>query len=840
MNRTIRYRQSNRRPMALAAITLLALMPTVTRGEAPQANLALGKSYTLWPAPRYKHCTGPGDGIQLTDGESTQSYFWTQRGTVGWTSAPYATVTVDLGRLEPVAGAAMTTAAGKAGVTWPAAVRILVSDDGKVFRDAGDLVSLDHKRVGPWPEGYAIRRLATDALATRGRYVQFVIIPKAGGPYIFTDEVEVLRGPDTLLDEQPAGPIVKAEELFVHWRTRSSLRHRFQSDAAAVEKAIREATLADASAREPLLASLRALRERLKPDAVPMDASSRLVLPLSEDHARLLAVQAALWRAMERQPFSAWAAPTWDPVDPFAPPPTRNDVAVEVHTMLGEYRAAAVNLANAGPEPIEVRLSFEGLPESPAPVYLAVHEVAWTDTGRGVPVAAALPKAGRQGDAWKVRVLPGLVRQVWLTFHVTDLCAGLHEGRVVLSTRRCDPLRVPVKLRVYPFRFPEETTLLVGGWSYTNGSGRYGVTAKNRADLVRHLRDRFVNAPWATSSVMMKFRFAPDDPDTIELETAEMDAWLADWPDARMYMVFLSQGNYSGTSKAGFAKARLGTSEFDRRVGTWITAWVDHLQAKGVRPSQLALLIHDEPHEGTDLSALLCWARAIKKAQPEVILWLDPTYRDPGKAPPELFEVCDVLCPNRPMWLAQGKLLEDFYLDLQRRGKTLHSYSCSGPARLLDPYSYYRLQAWHCWRYGGRGSFFWAFGDNSGASSWNEYLAKAGPYTPLFLDQTTVTPGKHMEAIRESVEDYETLRMLQRAVEAARADGKTGPSLSSAERLLATAGADVLDARGAARLQWHDPKDRSRADLVRVKVLDALAALRGPEQDDLAVPSTRR
>jgi hypothetical protein len=260
-------------------------------------------------------------------------------------------------------------------------------------------------------------------------------------------------------------------------------------------------------------------------------------------------------------------------------------------------------------------------------------------------------------------------------------------------------------------------------------------------------------------------------------------------------------------------------------VGTWISAWVRHLKSKGIRPDQLGLLIHDEPHEGSDIGPLLAWAKAIRAAEPDVIIWEDPTYRDPTKAPPELFEACDVLCPNRPMWLTQGKPFAEFYLEQQRQGRTLEFYSCSGPAKLLDPYSYHRLQAWHCWKVGGTGSYFWAFGDNSGASSWCEYFAKAGPYTPIFLDPHSVTAGKHMEAIRESVEDYEYFVLLRAAIDRAKSAGKSGPALANAERLLAHGADAVIDAEGASEIRWHEPKDRTQADAVRVKILEAMESL---------------
>jgi hypothetical protein len=494
--------------------------------------------------------------------------------------------------------------------------------------------------------------------------------------------------------------------------------------------------------------------------------------------------------------------------------------------MRGEYRAGALNLANATSKPAEVRLRFEGLPESPSPGYVTLHEVAWTDTAHGVAVAAALPEARRNADGtWSVSVAPGLVRQVWLTFHVKDLPPGEHRGAIVADAEGGATARAPVKLRVWPLQFPAKTTLWLGGWSYTNGNPSYGVTRDNLALFLKHVQDRFVNAPWATSGVMSHFEFDKDAPDRVRLDTAEFDDWITQWPDARAYLVFLSVGHYSGTSKASFAGAEVGSPEFDRRVGAWISAWVAHLRTKGIAPGRLGLLIHDEPHEGSDLGPLLAWAKAIRAAQPQVLIWEDPTYHNPAAAPPELFDACNILCPNRPMWLAGGKPFEEFYRRQQQKGRTLQFYSCSGPARLLDPYSYYRLQAWHCWHVGASGSFFWALGDNSGSSSWNEYFVTAGPYTPLFIDQRTVTAAKQMEAIRESAEDYEYFVMLRDAVARAKAAGRADAAVSRAESLLADAAGEVLAAKGADGLNLKDPKDRTRADAARVKILETLAAL---------------
>jgi len=800
----------------------------LSRGHAAETdanykNLALGKAYSLSPKPAYQHCTDPDDKSQLTDGVLTEGYFWTQKGTVGWNRVPLATITIDLGRVEPIGGASFRTAAGAAGVGWPSAVLIMVSDDGKKYWQVGDLVSLDHQQNGPWPKDYGVRRLVTSDLETRGRFVRFVAIPSPGTAFIFTDEIEVFRGPEELLARQPGGKLVS--DINQHMRELKivgSIRRRYGGDRVGIGHAIDKASV-DAEKKKAFQGRLEKAYDTLRIDDLPKLEDFRAVLPFGDAHAALFQIQADLWKAQGRPELSVWTPKTWDPVDLYAAPPETVGGKIEVHTMQGEYRAAAVNLANSTDASQTVRLCVEGFGNAATPDWLTVAEVPWTDTAPGKPVAAALPEVEPQNGVWTLTVLPGMVRQAWLTAHVVDLAPGEHRGTLVVEREGASPVRIPMTVHVYPFTFPKETTLMFGGWSYTNGRGAYGVNPTNRPAFLKHCREHFVNAPWSGSSPLMAFTFSDDG--RIRLDTREMDAWLAQWPEAKKYFFFLSLGGLDHKTRSTFAGAKLGTPEFDRRVGAWISAWVEHWKSKGISPDRIALLGHDEPRGEADVKAITAWVRAIRAAAPGVLHWSDPVYGKPAEAPAELFEAFDILCPNRPMWLRGGKAFEEFYLNQQKQGRTLQFYSCSGPARLLDPYSYYRLQAWHCWKIGGTGTFFWALGDNGYASSWNEYLAKHGPYTPLFIDEKTITPGKQMEAIRESVEDFETFVMLREAVARARRNGRTDAAVSRAETLLNTAADEVLSAPGASKLGLHNDKDRAKADAVRVWLLKALTAL---------------
>ena len=808
--------------------TAVLLVPAVAAQKAwATDNLALGKPYTFSPQPNYRHCADPDDKTQLTDGQLTKGELWTQKGTVGWDKPKYAAITIDLGRIEPIGGVSFRTAAGRAGVEPPSAIWVLVSDDGSTFREVGDLTRLDYKVNGPWRLGYTVRKLVTRELRTRGRFVQFLVIPAAQS-YVFTDEVEVFRGPNALLAREPGGVIVQdLEARVVELKLSRYIQRRYQSDRGGIGETIDKTALPD-NVKEILQQRLAEVYRRLQSSDEVNAEVFRAILPFDNVHAELFRVQASLWKALGRDDLIAWTPVTWDPLDLYGLPPETSRGRIDVHLMLGEYRASAVNLANSTNAEKKVKLRLEGFSDGPAPGWLSVAEVPWTDTLEGTPVAAALPEVVPGEDAWSITVLPGLTRQAWLTLQVTDLPAGTHAGTLVVESEGVKPVRIPFRVHVYPFTFPTETTFLLGGWSNTDGQGCRGVTPENRPAFLKHCRDHFVNAPWSTSHTLMgsfegNFPFADDG--TIQLDTRRMDDWVAQWPHAKRYHVWLALGSGSDdNTRTEFAGATLGTPEFDHRVGAWISAWVAHLRSKGIAPGRLAVHGHDEPRGKADPKKILAWVRAIRAAEPEVLHWSDPQY-EPAEAPLELFEAFDILCPHRPAWLNNDAESTRFYRDQGRRGKELQLYSAHGPARLLDRYSYYRLQAWHCWKIGATGMFFWAFGDNSGASSWNEYLCTRSSYTPLFMDETTVTGGKQMEAIREGVEDFETFIMLRDAVARAKKAGRANAAVSNAELLLNTAAAEVLSARGAHDLTLHSVKDRTKADAVRVRLLEAMAAL---------------
>ncbi len=247
------------------------------------------------------------------------------------------------------------------------------------------------------------------------------------------------------------------------------------------------------------------------------------------------------------------------------------------------------------------------------------------------------------------------------------------------------------------------------------------------------------------------------------------------------------------------------------------------MEGQGLKASQMVILLFDEPHERSHDEILIAWARAVRAANLGVTLFIDPTYRDPTKGDPEMYALHDILCPNTPMMIEQGARFRDFYLRQQAEGRTLWLYSCSGPAKLLDPITYHRAQTWLAFQIGAKGSFYWALGCGGGiGDSWRAYAQSGIEYSPYFVGPDSVLEGKHSEAVREGVQDYEALCMLRDRVEQARAAGRDVPWVQEAKRVLSEGVAEAVAEVKPQHIHWHVDKERGAMDKVRLQVLDLL------------------
>ncbi len=787
------------------------LCASLALAQAPPSrpvNLALGKPYRLDPRPDYSYCTDPGDRIQLTDGIHSKGYFWTRKETVGWVRAGTVRVTIDLGKVEPIGGVSFRTAFGTAGVHPPEAIFVFAGEDGKTFRFLGDLVSSSNARGGPPPPTpYRVHTYESMKIRGRGRYVALAVVPR--GSFVFCDEIEVYRGGKGPVFQNTGRPVRNLKEWVLSRRVSRAFQNRLRADLAALLRAARKgppSILAVLESRAPRLA-------RLVPgEAARLSPGFRSIVPASGLHERILALNSFVLRGAGLETPAAWHSDRYAPLDYLAPPPGKAHPKLSVFLMRGEFRADVLNLTNPLDRGIEAAITFAGLPGGPAPPWIRVHRVVFVDTESRKPVADALVPVSRRGGAWKVRVPAGTTGQVWFTFHPVKLPPGDYKGTVRLNLPG-QVLFVPIALHVSPLLFPPRPRLSLGLWDYTDDPPSYDITPRNRPAAIADMKAHFVDSPWAHRGVLPwppASAFGKEDRLEDRLDFTAFDRWTARWPGARRYCVFLSVG------KGSFAGAPPGSPSFSRRVGAWARAVRTHLEEKEIPPGKLTFLILDEPHDKRKDALILTWAEALKAACPSFVIWEDPTHRRPEKdGLKEMFQACDVLCPNLGIFGSGSPGSRRFYLDLVKGGKRkLWFYQCAGPLRELCPYAYNRLQAWYCWKYGAVGSGFWAYADSS-RTPWNVYKAPRHIYSPVYIGTERVVDGKHFEAIREGVEDYEYLSLLQDRVRSSR-----DPAFQKKARaLLEAARREVVPRYERSLTLWRTPKDYGAADRIRRRIL---------------------
>jgi hypothetical protein len=784
------------RMVSLFAVVLLAggVWCAVAHSQRPLPgrNLALHRPYTLAPAPRYDLTTDAGDATQLTDGALSLPVgtIWRHTTTVGWELVPWARVTIDLGAPADLGVVAAHTGAGAAGVGWPGPLVVLVGDRPDELHPAGELVAGAHAA-----NGYDAAWYASVPLGVRARYVTLMCaVPNR--QYLFLDEIQVMAAERLA---KPSTTAVAADPV-AYLRRRaiaSHIRVRLDTDRATLASLIANAPAAARAALSRQLDSVLVAANAMPP--IGDDFTTRL--PLSPAHRQLFGVQAALWRALGVT-TAAWLTPRWDPASHLLIPPP-SALAVDVEVARGrDRRSVLLTLANAAPDDAVAELRLEGA----SGCDWSARPVEWTDSAEGNVIASALGEPSPIAGGYRVTVPSGLPRQVWLTFAAGSLPPGEQRAtlRLTLGGRA---IAVPVRLQVATARL-DGVSLHTGGFDYPTRP-IYDLGDGNRDQIVQLLRDHLIDTTWGTTDVMP---LPPVATPTGPIDSAALARWTAHtWPNAARYAVFV---NVPAWRQPGPEVAR------------WLGEWSARSAALGLPKGALWALLVDEPNGAANVARAVAWAQAIRAQGGAIGVLEDPTTTDPA-ALDALGASVDVLVANRKLLAEKGAgYRAAFAHACAGRRCELGLYDSVSQAHQLDPYRYYRLQAWLVFRMGGATSLFWSFADDGGFAGWNDFWATRGPsYSPLYLAANMVSGSKQLAALREGIEDYETLAELARAVAAARQRSVPAASLAAAESLLGHELDALLGDDSPALYSWNATQDRSGADRLRHELLRQIAAL---------------
>jgi hypothetical protein len=849
--------QSRFYALTFMAVTAVGLPAQAVEWQAPGPNIALGKTYQLPKKPAYYLTNDAGDATQLTDGKfaPTANGMWFYRDTVGWHG--FVTPMIfDLGSDQPIAGIGFNTEIGAhAGIGWPPAILIFVSNDNKAFHYAGELIALSSK-FGAASDRIGRHFFRTDDLKTHGRYVQLVALTSI---FTFVDEVEIYQGKPEFMSsplpgaaiEEPANALYGNQGLY--HKMPYAVAARLATDTARAARFI-----GDLKVKPELAAKLNAKLEELRVAAIKPDFSAtydefdyRALAPLNPEHAKTFAVLSEAFRSVGYPEYSIWHSNRWERQSPFTLPTALVDgklpeVKLDVKLLENDRRGEVLNIGNFTDGAKTAVVSVSGLPGGAQPSYLRVRSAEYIALQSRIWDADVLPLAEATGAGWNINLPAGMSRQIWLDFNIdAKVCPpGTYQGNIDIQVQGGPKLSVPIALTVAPYRLPEakDKAVAVGVWDYVEGQGGGGMiftdknlSGKGRNNLdavVKHLRESGINAPWGSSNWKPDGTFPRPDGTWFDaqgnlikpLDFAPFDLWVSRFPDAKYYMIHaIAWWGYGGVGNEGEANP-----EAQRRLAVVMKKWAEHMRSKGIDPKRIVLLLVDEPQLLSQTSLTNFWAKTIKEAVPEFKLYIDPlmgaAYYE-HELVQQMYEYSDMISPGTDYSYQNiGQKAVDFYKKWQEKGKIMGFYVCAQNPSEAESIRYYRLQEWACWEISGGGpesySGFWSYLDVRGIKPWNQLAGSTADrsFCPAYIDSKGGTDGKHWLAIFEGANDYEYLLTLKKRIAELEKTGQTSDALTAAKKVLAEVPKEVI-------ANVREKGQVTACDDGRLQVLEALISL---------------
>ena len=369
----------------------------------------------------------------------------------------------------------------------------------------------------------------------------------------------------------------------------------------------------------------------------------------------------------------------------------------------------------------------------------------------------------------------------WVDIYVPPNSApGRYRGAYRVVPESGQPVDIPVTLTVWDFTLPRVSTLKTAlGSPAARMRGYYAQRAREgkekepsdyaavEAQCAEMLTRHRVNAtPPALTPVARpdgSYRIAPDQ-----------ISRLREFID-RYHVNAIAVPRPTGIVKDP-------DSQRDK-LDAWLKSWSD-AAAKLNRPHvTFYIYLKDEPNDEEAYRFVQKWGRAIRRAESVVkVMVVEQTWTQKGNSGADsqwgqLHGAVDIWCPLFCLFRPQSAAAR------QALGETIWTYTalCQGktpsPWWHIDyPLLNYRAPAWISWRYKIRGLLYWG-----GMSYWRQAedpwtdpwtygrqkLVYNGEGTLVYpacaVGYDGIVPSLRLKALRDSIEDYEYMAILERA-----------------------------------------------------------------------------
>ena len=445
------------------------------------------------------------------------------------------------------------------------------------------------------------------------------------------------------------------------------------------------------------------------------------------------------------------------------PTPQNRTEQLNTELCIGEYESIALNLTNISPQTLDVRIlagDLIGEKTFPADKHLEFRRAITVSTLRRKRIADALPLLG-QG---RLLTIPSMeTQQLWITVNAIDTEPGDYVAKLHLKSLEPDPTEVviPLHIKVHNLRLPHPSPLRFCVWAMANSAPDYELK-----DLVDHgVNIHFGTCPRATCDKNGEI--------TGKLDFSKHDASVRRLAPHGLVMFIGPQGSLGGQPFL--------SEPWRKAFIAYLREWVSHMKETGMTYEDWALYPYDEPstpYAPTTLN-LVKVAKLIREADPNILIYTDPTCGTTMESVEMLTGLIDIWCPS-------DELLERFGDELlpaiRPQAKEIWFYAASGRSRTLSCLGLYRWRFWYAWNLGFTGAGWWTY--HYGDYLWDGPNPSGDYFSTVYRSPGAIVTSKRWEVAREGIEDYEILYLLKDAVKRAKNRSITDNALNEAEKLL--------------------------------------------------------
>jgi Glycoside hydrolase 123, catalytic domain/Glycoside hydrolase 123 N-terminal domain len=382
---------------------------------------------------------------------------------------------------------------------------------------------------------------------------------------------------------------------------------------------------------------------------------------------------------------------------------------------------------------------------------------------------------------------------------------GVYRGTYRVTGEPGLAVQIPVELTVWDFQLPEVPTLVTAFGSPAERMRRY---YRQRAEKVKEpeLTD-WPAVETQCAQMLMEHRIdATPPPGSLMLERQPDGSFRLSANRLRALREFVGRYHVNALEIPHPDSVVKDPVAGRATLHAWLAGW-DHAAAELARPGiTFFIYLKDEPNDREAYEYVQRWGKAIREAKSVVkVMVVEQPWTEPGNAGADsawgdLYGAVDIWCPLFSLFR------EEPAAQRQALGETLWAYTalCQGeptPWWHTDyPLLNYRVPAWIAWRYRLRGLLYWG-----GLSYWlavedpwtqpESYRGSGVPrqgekgivfngegmlvYPARAVGYDGIAPSIRLCALRDAVEDYEYLAILERLGRAAEAQKVVLPLATS-------------------------------------------------------------